>query len=331
MALAAPSVVAACGSSNDATTDGGLDSGPDNYRNCGGEQLVPIAYRPCADGGELDASSTDAGDAANDASVDAAPPQICFANCTMACQNLASNPPTLGFLSTCTEDGPTDTGQSAATCHFVHPCGRRPAGLSTARANASSAIGAHLAMSAWMEAASVTAFERMANELAAHGAPRALVAAARRAAKDEIRHARTMTRLARAHGVTPPAPRVRKRDVRSIEAVARENAVEGCIRETYGALLATWQSENAKDEDVRRAMRTIGRDERRHAALAMTVAEWIEPRLSDRAKARIERDKHRARVALSAELSQHVDGALAHAAGLPQPSTARRLAAALFA
>lgn len=334
MALVSPGAIAACGSSTD-TTGGGVDAGPDTYRNCGGEQTLPIAYRPCVDGGEPDASGADAsthdGGDAGEAGIDAAPPQLCFASCMPACQNEAQSGVIVrGFAASCTEDGPTDTGQAAATCRFVHPCGRRPAGLSSARAKASSAMGAHLAMSAWMEAASVTAFERMAAELAAHGAPRALVRAARRAASDEVRHARTMTKLARAHGVTPPTPRVRKREVRSLEAVARENAIEGCIRETYGALLATWQARHANDERVQRAMKTIARDERRHAALAMTVAAWIEPRLDGRAKLRLERAKERAIAALHAELSRDVDESLVGAAGLPRARTATRLHGALF-
>ncbi len=338
MALAAPGAVIACGSSDDSGKTSGVDAGPDTYRNCGGEQIVPIAYRPCVDGGGMpDAASGDAGgdasvDGSTEAGIDAAPPKICSSDCMQACQLLSTSGGTsYGIAQSCTEDGPTDVGQAAATCHFVHPCGRRPTGLSSARASTGSIVGSHMAMSAWMEAASVTAFERMAAELAAHGAPRALVQAARRAAADEVRHARTMTRLSLSHGVTPPAPRVRKRDVRSLEAVARENAVEGCVRETYGALLATWQAEHAEDAGVRRAMQTIARDERRHAALAIAVASWIEPRLDDRARRRLDRAKQRAVSSLQEEVAREVDPSLVHTAGLPTAAVATKLHDALFA
>jgi len=65
-----------------------------------------------------------------------------------------------------------------------------------------------------------------------------------------------------------------------------EIAVEGCVRETFGALEATFQAKNANDPQIRRVMRRIAEDETRHAALAWRVAAWIEPRLSDRQRRR---------------------------------------------
>jgi hypothetical protein len=47
---------------------------------------------------------------------------------------------------------------------------------------------------AQLEAASIVAFDRLARELDAHGAPAELVAEARRAKTDEVRHARTLFR-----------------------------------------------------------------------------------------------------------------------------------------
>jgi hypothetical protein len=60
-----------------------------------------------------------------------------------------------------------------------------------------------------------------------------------------------------------PAP-----PARSLEELAVENAVEGCVRETYGALTAIWQARTAKDPSVAAAVRRIARDETRHAALS---------------------------------------------------------------
>lgn len=59
-----------------------------------------------------------------------------------------------------------------------------------------------------MEAASVHAFERLARELDAHAAPQELIAAARAAVLDEMRHARTAGRLARRFGANARAPEV---------------------------------------------------------------------------------------------------------------------------
>ena len=92
--------------------------------------------------------------------------------------------------------------------------------------------GDFLASSAYLEAASVHAFRWMAEEIEAHGLGAELAAWARRAAKEEARHARMMTSLARTLGhptipkVEKPAPRLR-----SLETIALENAVEGCVRE----------------------------------------------------------------------------------------------------
>jgi hypothetical protein len=59
----------------------------------------------------------------------------------------------------------------------------------------------------------------------------------------------------------------------------------------------------------------IARDEARHAALSWRVAAWIEPRLSPRAKKRVERERQLATRALRRELSR--SGAEQPAFGLP--------------
>jgi hypothetical protein len=165
--------------------------------------------------------------------------------------------------------------------------GRRPQGLARVRAIcAPTAIGGYFARMAHDEAASVHAFHRMRDELAAHGAPSALVRAAERSARDEVRHARAMARHARRHGAMIPAPRVRRCGPRSLEAIARENAVEGCVLETFGALIAAWQAAHAPDPALRRTFARIAADEARHAALAWAVARWSEDRLGTAARAR---------------------------------------------
>ncbi len=61
---------------------------------------------------------------------------------------------------------------------------------------------------------------------------------------------------------------------------------EGCIRETYGALLATWQAATAVDEQVRCAMAVVAVDETANALLAWDVRRWTDTRLGDGARAR---------------------------------------------
>jgi hypothetical protein len=154
--------------------------------------------------------------------------------------------------------------------------------------HASSPVGAMFAQMAWLEAASVHAFRRLARELHAHGAPAALVVRAQACAEDETRHARIMRRLAKKHGARVPRVHVRgTRAVRSLEDVARENAIEGCVGETYGALYAMWQETHADVADIARAMQAIAPDELRHAALGWDVATWADTQLTPMARRRV--------------------------------------------
>lgn len=173
--------------------------------------------------------------------------------------------------------------------------GRRPRGLQPARMLAATTpSGAYFAKMAHEEAASVHAFQRMKQELLRFGAPASLVRAAERAAREEIRHASTMQRLARRCGARCPPVRVRHPRVRSLEAMAIENAVEGCINETFGALLMTWQAQHAPTAELRKTFSKIAEDETGHAALSGELAAWSEAQLGDRARARVARARAQA-------------------------------------
>jgi hypothetical protein len=272
---------AGCGTSStdDAGTDGTANDGFIAFETGGGcmETGAPVQYTLCA---------TDAGDA-GDASDDA-----CAPSCTVACTRVYA------VINGCTDDY-VDAGVVTATCiHTVCGAGRRPTGLRRPRAARSRPVTSWLRASAWMEAASVHAFERLATELATHGAPAWLVREARRAARDEMRHARTMRAIAKARGVRVPAVRFAEKSARSLAALARENAVEGCVHETYGAIAAHVQAERATDPTIRRAMKRIAADEKRHAALALAVADWAEPKLTAASRARIDSARRAARNAL---------------------------------
>jgi hypothetical protein len=208
--------------------------------------------------------------------------------------------------------------------------GRRPVGLRqprTLRAPASSTcrVAAYFAQMAHDEAASVHAFVRMQDELSRHGAPLALVAAATRSARDERRHARVMARRAHALGASVAPARVRRRSERSLEAIARENAVEGCVRETFGALLMRWQAAHATDASLRRSFGRIAADETRHAALSWEVARWADARIDARARARITAARSRAVRTLRAQLSRRGEVASRPLVGEPTRSEALAL------
>ncbi len=221
-------------------------------------------------------------------------------------------------------------GQPMVKCY--HDCtGRRPSGLAAAAIEEGSDLGVYFSRMAHLEAASVSAFRRLGRELARYGAPLSLRRATRRAARDEIRHARMARALAVRHGGSYVPPRIAKEQVRSLEAIAVENAVEGCVRETFGALTATWQATAALDPDVRRAMRTIARDETRHAALAWKVASWVEPRLDAQARRRVAEERRGAAAALTEDLEGKPSDGLVSAAGVPSDAAARAMAKAMQA
>lgn len=208
------------------------------------------------------------------------------------------------------------------------PGGRRPEGMVLASAGAAGA-GELFAQVAQLEAASVPAFARLARELRAHGARETLAAEATRARADERRHARVVAALARRFGARAPRPYVPARDVRMLESIAAENAAEGCVREAYGALVATHQAARAADPAVRLAMAAIAADETRHAALSYAIDDWARSRLGAAARRRVEEARRQAHETLARDVERPIPAATAALAGLPDAATARRLAAAV--
>jgi hypothetical protein len=210
--------------------------------------------------------------------------------------------------------------------------GRRPEGLASLTGGAkTSLLGAWLAGMAHLEAASVDAFEILARELEVHGAPHALVNAARASADDERRHARLVGRLAVAEGARPPSVRILPRAPRDLETVVRENAVEGCVRETFGALLAWRQARLAADVGIRTTMGAIAPDETRHAALSWRIDSWSRGRLSAAARQRVDAARSEAISLLLKEIAVGDPTALRTRAGLPDAEEAVATASALFA
>jgi hypothetical protein len=182
---------------------------------------------------------------------------------------------------------PTSATPVVITCGQYGCLGRLTEGFTTPKNDAQSA-GDRFAAMAFLEAVSVHAFDRLERELRSHGARADLLRNARRARRDEQRHTVMMTRLARLHGTTaqlPDAPNAAP--VRSLFEIALENAVEGCVRETYGAVVGLVEAETAADASLRKTMRSIAPDECRHAELAWAVHEWVTPQLSHDEQARV--------------------------------------------
>lgn len=271
-------------------------------------EVFTVAYQPrtdCIEDAGADAEIVDGGP---DAACEGEEPKfsMCQRNCSRGGGGVG------GADCELSKDG------KMVTCTVMHPCGRRFEGLA-AHGSEGGDLGDFLASSAYLEAASVHAFRWMAEEIEAHDLGGDLATWARRAAREEARHARMMTSLAQTLG-HPTIPKVKKpaRRTRSLEAIALENAVEGCVRETYGALLATFQANHASDPRVRETFGAIAKDETSHAALAWALAEAIERRLDPAARERV----HNARTRAFAELDAAVGSTSGHAdrAALGHPS-----------
>lgn len=239
--------------------------------------------------------------------------------CSRTCG--ASDMPPIGTAFSCYVAIPDDAPPTDLHCIYC-AVGRRPEGLSLTSSSGPHAVGRFLADIAALEAASVPALERLADDLARHDAHRDLVARCRTAADDERRHTVMMGALARRYGCEPSTADVPPAPARSLEDLARENAVEGCVRETFGALIASWQSGHAGDLLIARTMAVVAEEETRHAALSWDLAAWFDTVLPPDAQARVRAARDGAMDVLRGEVCARVDDDLVRLAGMPDPERA---------
>jgi hypothetical protein len=156
-----------------------------------------------------------------------------------------------------------------------------------------------------------------------------LLRAASRSARDERRHARIAKALARSFGVTVAPVEREVARARGVEALALENAVEGCVRETWGALVALRQATQASERTVRAAMGRIARDELRHAELAWSVDAWLRPRLTEPQRQRVRNARATAVAELARDAAWPLPDAERQRLGLPGAREASHLLAEL--
>jgi len=231
------------------------------------------------------------------------------------------------------ESGP-DALVGHIKCHgeaYSYICkGRRPLGHVEA-AVVGEDVASYLARCAHLEAASVLAFEELAEQLRGLAAPAELVERCGAAAEEERRHAALLGGLAEAGGARVPAVEVRACE-RSLRAIAEHNAVEGCVHEAWAAVGAAWQARHARDAGLRAALAEIAADEARHAQLAWDVHGWLLGSLGEEERAAV-RAAQRAAIAglpgLAAEEEEPAE------LGMPERATrvamASRFAAGLAA
>lgn len=281
--------------------------------------VVPLGGCPCPDGGmrvdttaarEMFATQIDACLKSDDA-------------CEALCRAVLALPmDSVVTRCTITSARPDDVSLTAMF-YEPHQCigGRRPDGFVEPR------CAPWVARAAMLEGASITAFARLVRALEHHGAPPALIAEARRAIADEALHAQLCARLAAQLGATVPEVVVEPRDLPTLEQLAIENAVEGEVGETFGALIAACQARTAADPDVRAVCAILAVDEARHAQLAHELGAWLATRLSPGARAEVAMRKRRA-IAELLDASDPLDTDARMLLGVPPLAEAAR---ALFA
>lgn len=212
------------------------------------------------------------------------------------------------------------------------PCavdGRRPIGLVLVATPWLESLGAHFSEIAFMEAAAVIAFDQIIERLRGFDAPASVIERAQRAREDEVRHAQATARFARRFGGDVRAPDVVATKAPSLFEFALENAIEGCVRETYGALVAAHQAAHAEDIEVRRAFATLAREEIEHAELSWALAAWVEAKLTPSERQRVSDARACAIVELAREFAVEPSEEVRRFAGMPSAATVEKLIAAM--
>ena len=184
------------------------------------------------------------------------------------------------------------SGEFSCIVHaFEYECaGRRPAGHVELAAEGEG-LARHLARCAYLEAAAVTAFDDLVALLEEWNAPAELIARCRRARAQEVEHAHDVGALALAHGATLTPPTREPRTLSRVE-LAIDNAIEGCVHESWAALGAQWMSTHAHDPLVRTLYTKIAEDEIEHAQLSWDLHAWLLDTLTDRERTRVEAALH---------------------------------------
>ncbi len=202
--------------------------------------------------------------------------------------------------------------------------GRNPAQLET-RPSGDGSFPAYLAEMAHLEGAAVFAFAELSGELERFGAPASLVERARLAHADEVRHAAIMAAHAEGAGALPVAAQASPHAYGSLLELALHNAEEGCVRETYGALVALHQAERAGDAALRADLTSIALDEVGHAEWSKDLDAWLVTQLDEAERAQVHAAKVRALATLEAQIAEEPSRELAHLAGLPTAAVASQL------
>ena len=207
--------------------------------------------------------------------------QLTESTCSTLCQEQAGV--YYDYLCSCDYQGVDSSGAHPVTCEFT-VCAVEGRGhgeiAKLQKATGASELARYFVRAYHAEASSVAAFLQLRAELQAHGLSKALQERCAQAALEEVHHARMMAKLAGDEGCDLPTLDFGHLPKRSLFELAMDNAVEGCIFETFSALKAQYQAQHATDTRLLALMKVIARDETAHAQLAWDIHQSLMARLS---------------------------------------------------
>ena len=207
--------------------------------------------------------------------------ELTEASCSNLCQTELNV--WMDYLCSCDYQGADVDGNHPGTCEYTQCAveGRVHGEIKKLeKSTGYTELGIHFARGYHAEASSVGAFLQLRKELAFHQAPKELQERCFLAAKEEIVHAQLLAKLAKLHQGQLPTLDFGRFQPRSLFALALDNAVEGCIFETFSSLKALQQANNATDQVIAKAMKIIALDEIKHAELAWDIHRSLISRLS---------------------------------------------------
>jgi len=229
------------------------------------------------------------------------------------------------YLCSCNYEGENENGEQPITCEFT-TCAIKGRGHGNIQKGVtvigSNNLTRYVAKAYHAEASSVAAFLQLRSELQRYNVPLELLKRCLHAAKDEIKHARMIAALARKNSAILPELSFGILPNRTLFEITLDNAIEGCIYETYSALKAQYQVHHA-DARLIPILQTIARDETKHAQLAWDIHKHLIPRMSPKQQQKI---KAAQRIALQNVLVQAMNeasGPLSRTLGYPPSDLAK--------
>jgi hypothetical protein len=255
----------------------------------------------------------------------------CFAICTIYIDE-ESPWETVLEIESCVDNGTDENGDQSLTCGYLlapYCEGRNHVAV---HSNTQSAVDipTWFLQATQAEIGSVGAFLLLREELQRLDAPQHFIQQCLEAARDEVQHARLMNNVCRSVGIQPSIPQISDIPNRSIFDIALENALEGCIHESYAAMQALHQSQHASTPEFRRLFFIIAQDELRHADLSLRIHQWLMTQLSQSQQQTIKEAQQKCLEQLLEFHANQPHNPALNMLGPPEPKKAQELAKSLF-